>query len=441
MSQTTHLHSSSTQPVPRSLVFRRAALSLATVCLLGACEVSVRIGGKGGGGADGGQHDGGAGDWAGTFDGGEAGGGDAGGGDALGPSRMPPPLHAPLTAASKVDILFLIDDSNSMAPLQAKLRTRMPEFMKVLESAPFGMPDVHVAVVSSSLGAGIFGNVPGCQPGTVGNLDGNFQHKAGCGLHAGQTFLRSTGGATPMTNFDGDIADVFSCIANLGQNGCGFEHQLESVRLALQKAQTSGNENSGFLRPDALLAVVFLTNEDDCSVPADSMLFDPNQQSVSDPLGGLQSYRCNEFGHLCDQNMPHTGPNGALMMTNCRSREDGKLIRINGFIDYLYSLKPGAPQNVFVALIAGPTAPYVVQPREAMLANGGVEVQPTVAHSCTGTVADFEYADPAVRLGEVAQAFSPNSVVASICADDYAGTMDEIARQMVFPRERENPAP
>ena len=33
-----------------------------------------------------------------------------------------------------------------------------------------------------------------------------------------------------------------------------------------------------------------------------SLLLDPGINSVDDPsgLGALQSYRCNEFGHLCD---------------------------------------------------------------------------------------------------------------------------------------------
>lgn len=415
---------------------RALSATLVTMALFAACEVSIRVGGKGplgahdsgadaeaspdgGLGGEPGLPDGGTGGWPGMLDG--------------PPTRPngPPPLHAPLTSASKVDLLFLIDDSMSMAPLQAKLRARMPEFMNVLKAAPGGMPDVHVAVVSSSLGAGVYGNVTGCLPGTVGNLDGTFQHKTGCGLHAGQAFLKSTGGANPGNNFDGDIAAVFSCIADLGQTGCGFEHQLESVRLALQRSQAPGDQNAGFLRPDALLAVVFLTNEDDCSVPADSMLFDPNQQSVADARGGLQSYRCNEFGHICDQPMPHMGPSSPLTLTNCRSREDGKLIQINGFIDYLYSLKPGAPQNIFVALIAGPTAPYVVESRTFMLGNGGSEVQPVISHSCTGSAAGTEYADPAVRLSEVAAAFAPNSLVTSICADDFSGTMTDIAHKMV----------
>jgi hypothetical protein len=342
-----------------------------------------------------------------------------------------PPLHAPLTSASKVDMLFLIDDSDSMPPWQAKLRERLPNFMDVLRGAPGGMPDMHVAVVSSSLGAGIFSNVTGCVPGLAGDRDGNFQHKAGCGLRAGETFLASTGGENPINNFDGDIADVFGCIADLGQDGCWFEHQLEATRLALQKATSSGAGNNGFLRPDALLSVIMLTDEDDCSAPADSDLFDPSQITTGEPLGGLQSYRCNEFGHRCRPALPHTAPGTPVTMTECRSAEDGRLVDVGAFIDFLYSLKPGTPENVFVAVIAGPTMPYVVQSRPFMLANGGMENQPSVAHSCVVGSLGTLYADPAVRLSEVVEAFAPNSAFTSICAEDFTNTMTGIAQQMV----------
>ena len=67
-----------------------------------------------------------------------------------------------------LDLLFLIDDSSSMAPLQQKMRDRLPDFMDVLKDLPGGLPNLHVAVVSSSLGAGIYSNVQGCAPNSSG---------------------------------------------------------------------------------------------------------------------------------------------------------------------------------------------------------------------------------------------------------------------------------
>ena len=115
-----------------------------------------------------------------------------------------------------------------------------------------------------------------------------------------QTFLSASMNQT-VTNYDGDISDAFSCIAALGDKGCGFEGQLKSVRWSLDPVNPPrGNE--GFLREDATLAVVLITNEDDCSVPDDSDLADPTQTRMADPLGPFQSFRCNEFGHLCNIN-------------------------------------------------------------------------------------------------------------------------------------------
>ena len=196
-------------------------------------------------------------------------------------------LIAPTSSNRDIDILFMVDDSLSMQPLQKKLAQRLPDFMNVLKGVPGGLPNVHVAVVSSSLGAGIYSDVPGCAPGHPGNDGGKFQHASTCGLNPGETYISSIGG---VNNFMGNIEDVFSCIALLGDGGCGFEHQFASTAVALQKAANPLDpDNGGFLRPNAYLAIVMLTNEDDCSAPSDSTLFDPGQTSVKDPLGGLQS--------------------------------------------------------------------------------------------------------------------------------------------------------
>ena len=118
-------------------------------------------------------------------------------------------------------------------------------------------------------------------------------------------------------------------------------------------------------------------------------------------------------------------------MTGCVPADDGKLTRVGEYIDFLYGLKPGAPQKIFVALIAGATEPYVIKPTSFMLGNGTVESQPTVGHSCTGGSAGTEYADPPLRLNALARAFAPNSIITSICDVDFKASMEAIAQQMV----------
>ncbi len=343
-----------------------------------------------------------------------------------------------------LDLLFVVDDSKSMLPLQAKMAARLPDFMNVFK--PGGLPNLHVAVISSSLGAGAAGDVPGCRPNTVGNTNGAFQHRGACTmLHAGQTFISSV--ADPeapggrVNNFEGDIADVFTCIASIGDEGCGFEHQFDNTRLALEKAKTPGDpDNGGFLRPEAYLAIVMVTNEDDCSVPVDSMLFDPGVQRLADvsaqpgrfqgvALGGLQSYRCNEFGHLCGgMKPPHNPPTTNTTLSNCVSAEDGVLTKVSDFVSFLKGLKE-VPSQVLVAAIAGPVAPYIVGTTSTALVSGGGETQPAVMHSCTQATADPnvpEYADPGIRIKQWLDAF-PNSVMDSICANDFAPAMTNIA--------------
>ena len=74
----------------------------------------------------------------------------------------------------------------------------------------------------------------------------------GCGLARGRPL---PGGRQPdgSKNFTGELVDVFGCLATLGTEGCGYEHQLQSMRVALSYLQPGAGD---FLRPDAQLAIV-----------------------------------------------------------------------------------------------------------------------------------------------------------------------------------------
>jgi hypothetical protein len=62
------------------------------------------------------------------------------------------------------------------------------------------------------------------------------------------------------------------------------------------RAALDGNPaNAGFLRPGATLGVIFLTDEDDCSVRSPT-LFSP----ANAVLGPLESFRCTRFGVTCE---------------------------------------------------------------------------------------------------------------------------------------------
>ena len=85
----------------------------------------------------------------------------------------------------------------------------------------------------------------------------------------------------------------------MGTSGCGFEHQLASAAVSLGFRGTTPAANVGFLRPDAFLAVAFITNEDDCSAPPDTRSYDiTSVTGQASPLGP-SLFRCNQLGHLC----------------------------------------------------------------------------------------------------------------------------------------------
>jgi hypothetical protein len=160
-----------------------------------------------------------------------------------------------------------------------------------------------VAVISSDMGAGD-GSVASCD--STGGKNGIFQYTGHViapattpcetTLQTGATFISNIGGAKNYAA--ADAADVFTCIAALGESGCGFEHQFASVLRALgADGQAMPAENQGFLRDDALLAIVMVTNEDDCSATPGLTVVDTSVIAKNAWRDGRPAnVRCNEVG-------------------------------------------------------------------------------------------------------------------------------------------------
>jgi hypothetical protein len=332
-----------------------------------------------------------------------------------------------------VDVVFMIDDSSGMSVLQRKLQSSISAYFSALESLPGGLPNIHVGVVSSSMGAGRNPSIDHCpQGGDQGIFHSLPLGGAPCmraSLGAGQNFIINVNG---QTNYTGDIADVFSCIALLGSGGCGFEHQFESVLRALgADGGFAPGQNANFLRPDAYLQVVLFTDEDDCSAPPDSDLFDSSSVTVTDPLGPLQSYRCNEFGHLCGGRPPPRQPMGEVDLSGtCVSAEDGRLIKVKDFVTALKRLKAD-PSKVMVAALTGSPNPYKVNVGPAQI-KGDPSMWPYVEHSCVlnDPSGGQTYADPSVRIAEMITAFGGNGVFEDLCEVSYALSLQRIAGQI-----------
>jgi hypothetical protein len=387
---------------------------------MGGGEMPGAGGSFSGGSSSGGSSSGGA--MGGTVTGGAPAGGS--GGSVMGTG----------TPTNRLDLVFMIDNSYSMAPLQSELVAALPQFMDALKDPQTGgLPDIHIGVISSDLGAGR-SIVPGCA--RIGGDQGSFHNEGrnpiGCRTPTDPFIIDSIKpDGTRATNFgDGDITDVFSCIALIGDRGCGFESQFGSVLAALGGA----GSNPGFLRPDAALAVVMLTNEDDCTAPPDSDLFNPNMTSPADPYGALSSYRCTEFGIACDQPLPHQAPATPVTLTNCRSKEDGRLLKVSDFVSQLKATKAD-PSKIFFGAIAalGTTGmgSSLAPVRQITIASttvstgAGAVPAPVLTHvpGCEAYAGDA-----ALRIWDAVEAM--NGSFASICQTSYANALTEMAKQI-----------
>jgi hypothetical protein len=331
-----------------------------------------------------------------------------------------------------VDILFMIDNTSDVL-VQHKLLSNFPTFTTAVSSIVGGLPNLHIALVTSDLGAGD-GSISGCD--AEGGDAGRFQYTArgtctATNLDPGATFISHVDGAK---NYTGDLADVFTCIASVGNSGCGFEQPLAAVARALgADGRPMPAENQGFLRQDALLFIVMVTDEDDCSVPTGSALFDTtSNRTLASQLGPVLGFRCNEFGHLCNGvKPPRLAPTGSVndvvTLDGCVSAEGaGMLTPLATLRAQIRSLKPFPDQQILVAAIAAPSAPYTIEWRNPSAADTGP--WPAIDHSCTAL--DGSFAAPAVRINEFASGFGGNGQTSNVCADNFAPILSSLAAQI-----------
>jgi hypothetical protein len=312
-------------------------------------------------------------------------------------------------SARDLDILFVFDDSPTRATYDT-MASQIDILTSQLAQIDGQLPNLHVGVTTTDLGTR--GTLDLRAPDAVGNCagDGNggglVTFKSGI---TGERFLEDLrgDGGTRLRNFaSNDLERELGLLTNpdagTGSAGCETEQPLEAMRRAL----TPGT-NPGFIRQHAMLSIVFLTNEDDCSL-ARGALLDPNDGT----LGPATSFRCISQGIVCDEDVNTSGTK-----TNCRPRADSPfLVDVAEYQTFLGELKSD-PSLVTVSAVAGPTTSFEVR-------NLGV---PSLLPSCSGPGGD---AMPAVRLGALVDAFGGSMIDG--CTQDAAYA--EIATQIVGPQ-------
>ena len=324
----------------------------------------------------------------------------------------------------ELDLLFVIDDSPSMLGKQRALALSFPRMIEVLERVDGGLPDLHIGVITSDMGTlGSTSPTPGPATGPLGG--GGCDGRGDDGLLQAaspaltQPFISDVAGpdGARLRNYTGELRDVFSQLAQVGQGGCNFEQHLASARRALVQPA-----NAGFLRADGNLAVVIIADEDDCSV-LDPAFFGPE----SPELGPLDSFRCTRFGVVCEPDDTAPGPK-----SRCAPRASSRLVEdVQPFVDALLEARPD-PRMVMVAAVVGDPEPFAL---ELGPPPGGGTPVTRLAPACSFSSPDgAEVADPAVRLAAFVDAFPGRSQLTTICSADLStplGAIGATARKLV----------
>jgi len=269
---------------------------LGVVCLLGGCGSTVVTSGSGGSSTGSGM----------------------GGGVATSTSVSSSTGVPPTTKADKVDIVFLVDNSSSMADKQQILGSAVRDLLMRLinpdcvdanggtssvanptDPCPAGsqrqfqpVADINLGIVDSSLGGmgsdACPENLAGFYNDDKGHLIARSTNNTPTYMNEGFLAWDAKNTRQGMTDPVAFVSAATSLVIGVGEKGCGYEQQLEALTRFLvvprpydnlQKGSggippvfpmgedmTLEQQRAAFLRPDSALLVVVLSDENDFSI-------------------------------------------------------------------------------------------------------------------------------------------------------------------------------
>jgi hypothetical protein len=289
----------------------------------------------------------------------------------------------------KTDILFVVDDSGSMQVEQANLATNFQTFIDRLSKAAV-KNEFQIGITTTSIDRNaVVGGVttlvstfgPTCPTGAV-SPNAGAQYPAGALVSVDATGHHLTSGGGRILAADSPtLVQDFVRNVHVGVCGSGKEQGLRAARLALSEPLLSG-ANAGFLRPGAKLAVIIVSDDDDCSDPGDGQghpLVDPGESPA-----------CEDKGE-----------------------------KVADFVQFLGGPIGGEVRDVVVAAIAS-VDPVTLLPAQC-----------TVLNPDGSTAGTSEHAAP--RYVDFATSFGTHAALASICNASFADTLQAIAGLIATP--------
>lgn len=255
-------------------------------------------------------------------------------------------------------------------------------------------------------------------------------------------WLERTGGVTNLADPNVSLVQALQCALPRGVNGCGFESQLESMRLALLRTMDANQPEYGFLRPEADLVVVLLTDEVDCSYnPAFKSIFTDNKIFWEDPeRPDATSAVCFNAGVKCEGSGPQydgcAAANYDIEGSVHVADEDAVLWPVARYTDLLADIQASKSGGARVRLLAIAGVPPGFEPGDENLL---FEEEPDPADNDLFGIGpgcvlvdpqnpDFpQTARPPARMLEVGASLGPLSFH-SICQLDYSAILATIAQ-------------
>jgi hypothetical protein len=202
-----------------------------------------------------------------------------------------------------------------------------------------------------------------------------------------------------------DLALQAACLTALGTKGCGFEQQLKSAERGLAR-----DDQQGFIRYDALLAVLVISDEEDCSIESTALFAEDEYQDLAE--GKVNLICGNHPEHLLEPQHFHE-----------------RLLEIKGSTGVAFAAIAGVPRNDRCQGQGHEIYACLDQPEMQL-----VEVQENdlwfFRPACERHEGDdlVTKARPGRRFVELAEEFENLGYVYSICNEDWTPAVEDFAK-------------
>lgn len=379
-----------------------------------------------------------------------------------------------------IDVLLVVDDSASMGEEQATLAANIGAFIEVLER-PEVQANYRFGIVTTNRGnPWCEGSSPehgalqlrscrshlddfvGAGDGSV-SLDATEVCTAACpeawaqletlptttaedDVPRPRPWIERTAG---ISNLPAGLSTVqaMQCAGPQGLGGCEFESPLEAMWQAVQRSYDPADPSFGFIREHAVLMVVFVTDEEDCSyAPMWDSIFSPegnrvfwSEKAAAAPTSAVcwnaavactptaeNRYECEAVNRDVDGNLVTEEDADALAVLRPLSR----------YVDVLQQIEDRKReifehQEVLVSLVGGVNSDGSVTYADA-LQDPEFQQSFGIGPGCESTRG---LATPPVRLRALVEAFQYGDErnMVSICDDDYTPTLEPLAQSILLP--------